>query len=358
MRSERLLLLYNEPALPAGHPEAESESEILEAVEQIHGILDEGGFAIGRLGVGNDLQVLIDGLRDERPAAVFNLFEGLADRPFTESVVAGMLEWFDIPFTGSPAETLSLARDKRRAKHLMHGAGLPTAPFFAVEQLPVPKCTLPWPVIVKPAAQDASVGIDQNSVVTNQQQLESRVAHVLERYGTALVEQFIAGREFQLSLIETSADAGGRRLLEVLPPAEIEFSDPSLWPIVSYDAKWSPDSAEYRATPVRIAAATPEEWRRQLDDLARRAYRLLGCRDYARVDLRVTPEGRAFILEINPNPCINGSELMGGLQALNRSHSGFIRDLIQSALDRGTLTAGRRVPAARAGAGGEICETA
>src|SRR5437773_6567592 len=112
----RILLLYNEPVLPTDHPDAASESDILETVEIVGRILRDAGFEVTRLGVGNNLQKLIDGLRELQPDAVFNLFEGLADRPFTESVAAGVMEWFNVPFTGSPSETLTLARDKQRSK--------------------------------------------------------------------------------------------------------------------------------------------------------------------------------------------------------------------------------------------------
>src|SRR6202035_5287419 len=125
---------------------------------------------------------LLDGLRRRRPDVVFNLFEGTADHGTTEAYVAGLLDWLHLPFTGSPFHTLCLARSKHLTKHLFQGAGLPTPAFFVVEELPVPECNLEWPVIVKPALQDASVGLDQGSVVTVQQGLNDRVASLLHSY--------------------------------------------------------------------------------------------------------------------------------------------------------------------------------
>src|SRR5262249_16858271 len=151
------------------------------------------------------------------PAVVFNLFEGNLDNAATESYVAGLLEWHGVPFTGSPMHTLSLARAKHLTKPLLRGAGLPTADFMVVDELPVPPCDLDWPVIVKPAQQDASVGLDQESVCTNQSQLEQRVRYILETYGApVLVEEFIDGREFNVALVELPD-------LHYLPPAEIVF---------------------------------------------------------------------------------------------------------------------------------------
>src|SRR5947209_2633797 len=175
MPAPRILVLFNDPVLPIDHPDAASEREILDTVNSVSRTLRRAGFRVSRLGIGNDLTALAEGLEEHCPDAVFNLFEGLSNRPFTESVVAGMLEWLKVPFTGCPSDTLTLARDKQRTKFLLRGAGLPTAPFFTVDHLPVPECRLDWPVIVKPANQDASCGIEQESVVQNQAELTSRV---------------------------------------------------------------------------------------------------------------------------------------------------------------------------------------
>jgi D-alanine-D-alanine ligase len=328
MPNERVLLLYNEPVLPNDHPEYESEFEIIETVDIIYGILNGGGFELSKLGIGNDLRPLLRELRTNPPDAVFNLFEGLADRPFTETVVAGLLEWFDISFTGCPPESLALARDKQKSKFMMQGAGLPTAPFFTIDRLPAPECPLSFPVIVKPVAQDASVGIEQASVVTDQKQLNVRTAQIISRFGSALGEILV-------SLIEKPFDsAAGPRELEALPLAEIVFTDPKIWPIYSYDAKWTPTSPEHLTSPLRVGAKVKPEWHDRIVEFARQAYRLLGCRDYARVDFRLTDEGEPFILEVNPNPYINSVVVIEGLKALGQSHAEFVRGLVTAALAR------------------------
>src|SRR5262245_33640165 len=335
MPSPRIVVVFNEPILPPEHPDAPSEREILDTVNSVSRKLRGSGFRVARLGIGNDLTALADGIMDLAPDAVFNLFEGLSNRPFTESVIAGMLEWLNVPFTGSPSGTLTLARDKQRTKHLLQGAGLPTAPFFPVDHLPVPKCKLSWPVIVKQANDDASCGIEQESVVQNQTELENRVELMLETYGgSILVEQFIDGREFLLSVVEGAPDQWGRCAPMVLPIAEIVFKDPSLWPVYSYDAKWAITSNEYLSTPMEVPVILPHRQFDQLADIARRAHRLLGCRDYARVDLRMTPDGRPFILEVNPNPFIDSAALIEGMEAIGRVHDMFIADLARAALSR------------------------
>jgi D-alanine-D-alanine ligase len=332
MHTTRVLILHNEPVLPVGHPDYESEHEILNTVEAVAAHLRDAEFDVRQLRVSTDAGALIAGLRKHRPDVVFNLFEGTGDHGHTEAYVAGILDWAKIPFTGCDSHTLCLARSKHLTKYLFQGAGLPTPIFFVVESLPVLECTLEWPVIVKPAQQDASVGLDQGSVVTGQEQLEERVRWLLESYGPpVLVEEFIRGRELNVGLVEAPD-------LRVLPVSEVLFldDDPTFWPIVTYDAKWKPGSRDYEATPARYPAEVSPKLAEKLAGLARRAFRLLGCRDYARVDFRVKPSGRAYLLEVNPNPDFNPTAgLAGGLASAGLTHARFTVDLVRAALARG-----------------------
>jgi D-alanine-D-alanine ligase len=332
MSSARVLVLYNDPVLPIDHPDAESEHEILEAADLVAQELSDGGFTVFQLAIYNDPGDLLTGIRQYRPDVVFNLFEGMAERGQTEAVVAGLLDWLEIPYTGSPYPALCVAHDKSLAKHLFHGAGLPTPPFQVVDGLPVPACRLGWPVIVKPATQDASVGLDQGSVVTTQEQLDARVALMLERYGPpVLIEQYIAGRELNVALVEFPE-------LHTLPISEILFldKDPERWPIVTYDAKWKPESRDCVMTPPQHPAQVEPQLAESLTDLAGRAFRLIGCRDYARCDFRVSPSGEIFLLEVNPNPDYHGSAgFANGLRAAGQTHAQFTIDLANAALARG-----------------------
>ncbi len=329
--SLRVLILHNQPILPEDHPDADSEHEILFTTEFVQRSLTEAGYEVGTLGASRDPGVLIDGLREFRPDVVFNLFEGLADVGETEAYAAGVLEWLEIPYTGCPHQTLCLARSKHVAKHLLAGAGLPTAKFLVATDVPVEECPLGWPVIVKPATQDASVGVDQGSVVTNLERLNERIAYLLDTYGPpVLIEEFIRGREFSVGLVEAPE-------LTVLPVSEILFveKDPDFWPIVTYDAKWKPGTRDYEATPPAYPARVSPRLRDKLQKLAIRAFRLLGCRDYARVDFRVKGS-KPYILEVNPNPDFSPTAgLSGGLESAGISHAQFTVDLVQRAFARG-----------------------
>jgi D-alanine-D-alanine ligase len=331
MPSPRVLVLYNEPVLPRGHPTAESEAGVLETVANTTRSLRQAGYRVRSLGVGEDPGVVLEGVRQVRPDAVFNLFEGLATQAGTEATVVGLLEWLGVPFTGSPSAALALALDKHRTKHLLRGAGLPTPPFLAVDRLPLPDCPLGWPVIVKPARQDASIGIEQASVATTQQGLERRCVFVLERFGPpALVEQFVPGREFHVHLIEDGSPTG---LLHV---AEVLFMEQAAgyWPIYSYDAKWTAESPEYEATPLQSPVVLAPGQQARLAELARAAYDLIGCRDYGRLDVRMTPDGDFTILEVNPNPNLSSKLIGMALEEWGRTYADLVATLVENALAR------------------------
>ena len=265
MRPTRVLILHNQPVLPVGHTDYESEHEIVSTVEVVHQTLSDAGFEAACLGVSTNPQVLLHGLEQHQPDVVFNLFEGTGDHGNTEAYVAGLLDWLGMPFTGSPFHALTLARSKHLTKYLFQGAGLPTPAFFIVEALPVLECPLEWPVIVKPAQQDASVGLDQGSVVTDLERLQERVAGLLRNYGPpVLVEQFIPGRELNVAVVEAPD-------LRLLPISEVLFVDkePGYWPIVTYDAKWRPGTRDYEATPPRYPADVTPRLAERLGALAR-----------------------------------------------------------------------------------------
>jgi D-alanine-D-alanine ligase len=328
----RVLIFYNLPTTPADDPEAESDSEVVWTSQAIETCLREAGFAATREGIGRDPQQVIDVVRRERPDVVFNLFEGLADQSESEARCAGLLEWLGVPFTGSPSRALTLARSKPLTKHLLRGAGLPTADFFVVEQRPLRECPLRWPVIVKLAEEDASLGLDQGSVVMDLRSLEARIDHLVARYDAPMmVEEFLNGRELSVGLIAVPE-------LRALPACEIVFEErePGAWPIVTYDAKWNPGTRDYDSTPPLYPAPLEAELAERLAELAKRAFTLLGCRDYARVDFRLRADGSPCILEVNPNPDLSPvAGLAGQLGSAGLSHADLVVGLVHAAAARG-----------------------
>jgi D-alanine-D-alanine ligase len=183
--------------------------------------------------------------------------------------------------------------------------------------------------------------------VTSQAQLERRCALVLDRFGPpALVEQFVPGREFHVHLVEDHAGDPDPRPGGLLHVAEVLFLEqaPGYWPVYSYDAKWSEESSEYEMTPLQAPVVLAPEQRARLGELTRTAYDLIECRDYARLDLRMTPEGDFTILEVNPNPNLNSKLLALALEEHGWTYADLVATLVGNALARSP-----RPPAARAG---------
>jgi D-alanine-D-alanine ligase len=329
------LILFNQPVLPPDHPDYASEVDVVETVDEVQKVLAPDEYVTDQFAYARDPRVLMDKLAAWEPDAVFNLFEGEADRPETEVYNAALLEWAGVPFTGAGSYGQAVARDKIRTKYLLRGAGVASPPFVVVDRPPAGPWPHPWPAIVKPAYTDASIGIDQGSVVTNQPEMDARVAQVFERFGgPVLVEQFIPGRELQMHLLDDPADGH----LVVTPAAEIVFEDapdPSLWPIYSYPAKWDETSAEFQRSRPVGGLTLPSPLGERVSDMTAAAYRLVGLRDYGRVDLRVTASGEPFVLEVNPNPHLNSLVLVDSLAAMGQDFDGFVRGLVACALKRG-----------------------
>ncbi|MBP3956075.1 hypothetical protein J8F10_12355 [Gemmata sp. G18] len=349
MTAPSILLLYNEPVLPADHPDANSEHDILDTVNDTFKVLKAAGFETTKLGINYDPQPLLDVLKEKRPDAVFNLFEGIATQTATEVSAAALLEWLNVPFTGCPSPALALGRDKIRTKHILAATGIPTPDYAIIDALPVPLWCHPWPAIVKPAYQDASIGINQESVVTSQKQLEDRVAHVLATYGPpVLVERYVSGREFHVNMIEEPGAAPNAPPL-VLPLAEIAFRNdqPGKWAVYTFIAKWDEHSDEYKSAPLRAPVEIPAADFARLAVIAQRSFRALQCRDYARIDVRMDADGKFYVLEVNPNPYLNSLALVNGLLAIGRTQEELLVNLSLAAIARGGKEVSReaiRVP--------------
>lgn len=261
---------------------------------------------------------------------VFNLCEGVDGNPRLEPYVAAWLELLSIPYTGNGADALFRAFDKA----LVPG---PTAPRF-VASTPFFRRRIRFPAIVKPRFADASLGIDRHSVVSTDEELRARVAHVIERFGDAIVEEFVEGREFNVALLDES----------VLAVAEMDFSGlPSGHPkILTWSAKWDESSAECRGT----VPVFPSDAPRGVGLAALDAARELGCRGYARVDLRMDARGRLFVLEVNPNPDLSrGAGMARCAAAAGLTYEGLIGRILDHAIRafEARASSGRRADGAR-----------
>lgn len=294
-----VLVLYNQPLLAPSQADAAAEQGVLAAVEAASRALAQRGHTVSTLALRPPGTSLVEHLASRRADVVLNLCEGFGASGHGEAHVAGLLELCGVPFTGSRLEALALVRDKPRTKLLLRGAGLHTPDFYVVEPdrgLP-PALTRPlcesW--LAKPAREDASQGIGLHSVTSDCRHLAELVAELQRQYGTVLVERYIDGREFNVSIIALPEPV-------VLPLAEIEFAAELPWKIVSYAAKWDPAASAYRQTPVRCPADVKPQLAQAIRHAALRSIEITGVRHYGRIDLRVDRLGQPWVLEVNANP--------------------------------------------------------
>ena len=300
MKHLKVGIIHNEP-IPTGEPNWESSADVLAQVEAIEAALTELGQPQVRIPFTRDLGRFVSQIQAEKIAVAFNLCESVDEDPLLIGHPAAVLELLGIPFTGSSAMALLLSTDKLTVKRLLTASGLRTPAFFLYEGTEVLRpAGLNFPVILKPRFQDASIGIEQESVVENSTDLLPRLEELYARYGAILVEEYVVGREFNVSLF-------GHPHPKVMPLAEIDFSGfpAELHRIVSYKAKWDEDSFEYRHTQRIFPDNLPESLQQAMRRMAQECFALFGLRDYARVDLRLDAQGRLTILEINANPCLS-----------------------------------------------------
>jgi D-alanine-D-alanine ligase len=261
-------------------------------------------------------------LRDGGFDLVFNLCEGLGGQGSEEHLPAAAVELLGLPMTGARAFTLGLCLRKDVVNGHLRSLGL-AVPVWAVSRAGEALEWRRFPAIVKPAAEDASLGIDGGSVVGDEAALEAARARGHRSWERLLVQRFVEGREFNLALV------GDR----VLPPAEIEWTLPEGSPrVLTYAAKWETESADYRGTPVRLLGPGEARLARRLDGLARRVWAAVEGVGYGRVDVRMDGRGRVWVIDVNPNPDISpGAGLARQAAAAGWSHPELIARVVDLA---------------------------
>lgn len=327
------------------NPELEIEpwETVEEEMQLIKRCIETAGHEVGMVNIRDNFDTMLDALRSFAPDVVVNLVEFFRDDAELEHDVPALFELLGIEYTGNRPLALSLCQKKPQAKALLMAHGIPVPKGVVVDdvsQLPAlvkalgTPAGLRLPIMVKPAYDDASGGIDSGSVCHDAQALEARITKLLtEHKQAALVEEYIDGREIHCAILGDKP----------LPLYEMQFKGGTdehgkpLPRIITYRAKWDPYSRDHHA--VEGVCPVPDlepETVKYIHEVALRAYRALNCRDYARVDMRLDPvTGEPYILEVNPNPdlaescAFNASSMASG-----RTYAQMLCELVELALAR------------------------
>ena len=274
---------------------ASADQLITGTVDAVSAELASEGNEIVRIPASPDAR-WVDKLRRARVDLVFNLCESIDGVAALEPPVISVLELLGIPYSGSSSWTTSLCLRKHVVNAALERAGLPV-PKFAVVRRGGAIPSVGFPAICKPAAEDASIGVEQRSVVRTTRQLVERVEAMLERWDEVLVQRYVEGREVNVGIL---GDA-------VLPIAEIDFGrmPKGMWRIVTYRSKWETGSDEDLGSAPRCPARLPASVASQLRRVAVAAWWIAGGSGYGRVDFRIDDRGKPWILEVNANPDIS-----------------------------------------------------
>lgn len=317
----KAVVLYHEP----GEDATVEDRDVIAQRDAVAGALKQLGHETSWLGCTLDLAAAKQQLAVLAPDVVFNLVESLGGTDRLMVLATILLDALDVAYTGTQTDAILVTSNKLTAKQRLHEAGLPTAswlqdvgrtkpcavPAANITDDPMPELRGAWPRlqlqtndhrwILKPVSEHASFGMDDDAVVVagDIASLAEKLRERERRIGRPLfAEQFIEGREFNLSLLDGQA----------LPPAEIDFSSfpPDKPRIVGHQAKWDQGSFEYQQTPRGFDFdAIDGPLLERLAELARSCWQLFALTGYARVDFRVDREGQPWILEVNANPCLS-----------------------------------------------------
>jgi D-alanine-D-alanine ligase len=291
-----VLLLYNlDPTW-----DSPARDETLQETERLGNAMRELGHPVTSLPLmDHDLEGALTRYNPD-DYVVFNWCEEMPGVPDSEVKVAHTLEELNFTYTGATADVLALCQNKQRVKELLSTVNVPVPAGCLVNAPAEIQGWTRFPAIVKAANEHCSAGLTPASIVSTPAELADRVQWVVDRYRQpAMIEDFIDGREFHVALF-------GNTRITMLPPAEMDFGDFHDFRdrLCTYDAKFKPDSEHYMKIRTLLPAPLTEDEMAALESVTKAAYRAVGCRDYARIDLRLR-DGVFYVLDVNANADIS-----------------------------------------------------
>lgn len=280
----------------------------------------------------NETPLPFDKIANANVDLIFNVCERINNSSLLEPHAAAILDCLGIPYTGSNPLTLALCIDKIKVKKILEQHGLPTPKFDYVFQKDEPiREDLRYPLMVKLANTDNSIGISNASVVTSLKALKDQVAALLDQYKRpVLIEEFIEGDEVDVSIM------GNEERVKVLPLSRSIFDElpKGVWGIYPFQAKWAQESV-YEKIRVERPAKYSQKLAALISEICLDAYRIFDCHDYARIEVRVDRAGNPYILEINPNPSINSGDCVPACaEVIGQNYEDFIEEIMKECILR------------------------
>lgn len=341
-KEARILVCYNSPvsifSVYNGKPEENSsngvdlsEHSFVSQINQIVKILSEKFTVVESFAVNRDINSLLNKLNSYQPDVIVNFVESVEGITNYEYCVAALFELLGFEFTGNTAVTLGNCLNKLRTKSILKSYGINTPSAITIEPdetLTKNRIKLNYPLIMKLEEEDASIGISEFSVVNNFNELKKHFTFLKKTYNKkVIVEEYIVGRELNVAILDG----------KVLPVSEIDFTGlpENLPKIVTYDGKWIENSTYYNHTKPVCPAKLNIKIKRKIEKIALEAYNVMNCRDYARVDIRLSKENIPYVIEVNPNPDVSyDSGFARAAAAIGIDYSGLLEAITNLALNR------------------------
>lgn len=341
-KKRKLLVCYNEPIgmydnytgktnLVKKEFNDLSESGFIEQINEIIASLKKYYTNVGHYAVTSDIRKTVKDLFKSSPDIIFNFVESINGNANYEPYISGLFELVGFSFTGNSALSLGNCLDKIRTKHILKSSNIATPDFVLAklkETFSEKSFLLRFPVIIKLIKEDASIGISENSVVNDIYSLNKQLKFMYKTYKQdIIIEEFVKGREFNVSILGD----------KILPISEITFKnlDKSLPNLVTYEAKWAPESDYYKSTIPNCPAKISSKLEKKLRQLALASYKAMDCRDYARVDFRVDKHSNPYVIEVNPNPDISkDSGFIRSAKKAGISYSKVLKIIVEFAKER------------------------
>jgi D-alanine-D-alanine ligase len=335
LSSKHVAILYTpvEDSLQGIEGQMRIELDLAVSARQVMSVLTASGHVTRPFTFGKDPAALASSLRAFGTEVVFNLSECPMNSAQKEPHGAALLELLGLPYTGNSPLPLTVCNNKALTKHLLSSFGMPTPEFRLYPSVPRGRSGLRFPVIVKPANEDGSAGITEESVVDDEAGLKKRVGHVIGKYQQgALAEEYVGGREFNVGVIGNGTATDPFR---TLPPAELVYRS-KRWRVCSFESKWDNNHPAYSEIAPVCPANIPDALCNRLERLTlvcAKAFELCG---YARVDFRMNRRGKLFVLEVNPNPDISpDAGLDRAARAAGISYEALVIEILRLGISRG-----------------------